>query len=511
MSIDKRARAAFRATITDRILLRRYDRAVVALENAEDDLNEARHEVTQTQRRLRRVIHRIESAQQPTRPPVRDLGDPAYTPPRREPPVIVNPPRGAGMAGAPRRIDPIQPSMSDATVHENGTFSVGVGGSMFLVDGNAADAYEYIEGGLDTPRQIVLRVKGDIGRVSLGHAYSKHSPDAFRSGKGWDIDVVFIGNGNSSKLGPLFLGSKEADHGVFATCDRALFFNVGVHADNDPYAFRQYGYCREFAFVNTWVVANPEYVEGGKRIHRSAFLLHKDWESFTLKGYKPLDQLFEEHVCYFQGGGFTQVLDSNLYGGRRTGYQFRPHGDGLYPSPATHGDFIADGNYSDGFGWNHDKESGGNWLTNWFSGEYKVRISNNRCVDARYGCLGISRGVDSSEPPVTHDNLSHSNVYIWGNEFENRRASRSCVSIADARMVHFGEDNDFIGPDNGSHTMTLGSQWGWKFAGAKVPHDWAWYGELALPHWPVHLYEADTDSLKLLSNSSHSARMVSIR
>lgn len=449
----------------------------------------------------------------PTRPPTRPPVDPTdpVDPPTRppvdppiDPPVIDPPPVGPGMDGAPQRVEPVWPTVIDAFVYSDGTWAI-PGGPR--TPGMARDAYEAVEVTLQSPRKIVLGIEGNVGPVSMGHAYSKWGDDIFRSPKGWEIDVAFMGQSPSSSVGPVFLGSTAADEGKFDVCKSASFFGIGINGESGTYAFRQHGYCEEFIFDKVWIVPH-EVTKSLSVPYISSFNFHKDWERMTLKRYEPRGMQTREHVAYIKGGGFTQVLDSNLFGGRRTGFQDRSHQDGNYPSPPRHGDFIADGNYAEGFGFDHVKASGGQWLTVWSSLEYKVRISNNRCTDARYGCLGISKGVESSEPYLTDDGLSHSNVYIWGNEFENKRAQRSCVSIADARMVHLGEGNSFIGPDNGSHTMVFGSQWGWQNAGAQVPNDWAWYGDAALPTWPVHVYESGTDSFRLLTDVDNAAKLV---
>lgn len=500
---------SFRARITDPINLRKFDRALSFAEEAEDERETAEFGLQRADRRLRRIVARITADQrraEPLPPPV--IVDP---PPRQRPPVT--PPNGGwiapGMSAAPRRIDPVQPSraMIDAEVFENGTWRIVHTGRTGF--GMARDAYEAFEATLDSPRKIVLKIHGNVGRVSMGHAYSKHSSDLFRSERGWMIDVAFVGADDNAAVGPVFLGSRSEDAGTFDVCKSAHFFGVGINADPDPYAFRQHGYLEELIFDKVWINENAGYVAQAG-MHRSAFLFHNDWEHLTLKGYEPRGMRMEEHVAYIQGGGFTQILDCNLYGGRRTGYQDRSHQDSDYPSPPRHGAFIADGNWAEGFGFNHSEASGGQWLTNWFSGEYPVRISNNRCTDARYGCLGIAKGVPTSMPYLTHDGLSHSNVYIWGNEFENKRAQRTCVSLADARMIHFGEGNDFTGPVHGGHTMVFGSQWGWKNAGAQVPIDWGFYGAAALPTWSTHRYMRVSDVFQLLTDGQHLARLVAV-
>lgn len=507
---------SFRRTILETSSLRKFDRARDAVEDATYEAGEADIELRKAERRLRRIVARIGREQ---REPTRPLTDPLVTPPTVRPPVdpppvgppvIIDPPPygGSRMVGAPQRVEPIKPTAIDAMVFEDGTFALVYGHDMGpRHPGMARDAYAAVEATLSTPRKIALAIHGNVGRVSLGYAYSPYSDDLFKTDKGWPIDVTFVGGNASAAVGPIFVGSNAGDLTKFDICRSASFFDIGINGSPDPYAFRQHDYIEELIFDRVWIVPNAGYVAQAG-MHRSAFLLNGDWEHMTLKRYEPRGMRMEEHVAYIQGGGFTQVLDCNLFGGRRTGYQDRSHQDSQYPSPTRHGDFIADGNYAEGFGFNHSEASGGQWLTNWFSGEYKVRISNNRCTDARYGCLGIAKGTPSSEPYLTEDGLSHSNVYIWGNEFENKRAQRSCVSIADARMVHFGEGNRFAGPEHGAHTMVLGSQWGWKNAAAVVPKDWAWYGVEAMPLWPVVQYLPGTDSFQLLSYEDHRAHLV---
>tara|TARA_R110002126_G_scaffold188431_1_gene336820 strand:+ start:1558 stop:3060 length:1503 start_codon:yes stop_codon:yes gene_type:complete len=417
------------------------------------------------------------------------------TVPPVDPPDIVVPP-SRGMAGAPERVDPIRPSRTRVDAHVfPGRYEIG--GKSF--PGLPADAYAAVDETLRGEGVIVLGIYGDVGRVSLGHAYSKWSDDKFEDKDSIGIQVVFIGLDAGAAVGPIFLGSRDEDRDKFDPVDTASFFDIGIKGESGTYAFRQHGWIREMIWDRVWIKPHP-VTQSMSVPYLSAFNFHKDWDSLTLKAYEPRGLQLGEHVAYIKGGGFTQILDCNLFGGRRTGFQDRSHGDdgSGHPSPKRHGAFIADGNFAEGFGWNHINESGGQWMTVWSSLEFPVRISNNTCTDARYGCLGISKGVTSSDPYVTDDGWSHSNVYIWGNTFENKRAKRSCVSITDVRDgIHFGTGNDFTGPDVGSHTMVFGSQWGFKNAGTTQPEVWKFYSEL--PTWPVHRYMPETDTFELIT------------
>lgn len=493
----------FRSNIPDATLVRKFDRALSAVEDAEYDLDEAKSIRSRAARRLNRIVLRIQA----------ELRDAPKTRPdtRREPPIIDPPPTTPHtMADAPERIEPPTLPEPDVLVYADGRYRIPGDLTLKFYSGTPRDAYAAVEAKLTRPRRIVLGIYGNVGMVGLGHAYSIYGDDQFNAKGDWKIDVAFVGMGASAAVGPVFLGSREQDAGKFSVCDSAHFKSIGINGDSGTYAFRQHGYCRDFTFEDVWIVRHPN-MAGMDVPYISAFMLHKDWDSMTLKGYQPRGMKLGEHVAYLKGGGFTQLLDNNLFGGRRTGFQDRSHGrdsDGQI-SPSRHGDFVADGNWADGFGFNHAEASGGQWMTVWSSLESKVRISNNRCTDARYGCLGISKGVASSNPYLTHDGLSHSNVYIFGNEFENKRAQRSCVSLADARAIHMGAGNKFTGPRFGAHTMVFGSQWGWKHAGAQVPNTWWYYGREAIPTWPVHQYMPATDSFHEMDEMSHMLHLVS--
>ena len=415
------------------------------------------------------------------------------TVPPVDPPDIAVPP-SRGMAGAPERVDPTRPSRTriDAHVYP-GRYEIG--GESF--PGLPADAYAAVDETLRGEGTVVLGIYGDVGRVSLGHAYSKWSADLFTDKDSIGIQVVFIGLDAGAAVGPLFLGSRDGDAANFDPVDSAKFFDLGIKGESGVYAFRQHGYCREIVFDRMWIVPHP--VTQSKSVpYISAFLLHKDWESLTVKGYEPRGLQLGEHVFYIQGGGFTQVLDCNLFGGRRTGFQDRSHQDSAYPSPPRHGDFIADGNWAESFGFNHVEESGGQWLTVWYSGEHSVRISNNTLIDGRYGALGISKGVDSSEPYLTVDGWSHSDIYIWGNKFETKRSKRATVSITDVRdSINFGAGNVFVGPDLTNHALVFGSQWGYKTSGSTQPVNWIFHNEK--PTWPTWRYMPETDTFELIT------------
>lgn len=379
--------------------------------------------------------------------------------PHHEPPIgpPLDPP-GDLPEGAPDRVEPVKPTEIHAHV---------------MPGESVRDAYEKADSLLAEGETVVLGIHGAAGAASMGFAYSQSSSDLFHDKDPEGINVAFIGMTEDAEIGPLFLGQKSED---FDPVKRAEFYDIGIHGRVDSFAVRQSGYVENIVFDNFWIVVNP----GMESTYTSGFHFHEDWKSLTLKRYQARNLPLREHCFYIKHGGFTQVLDCELYGGNRTGFQARPHSL-PFSSPAPHGAFIADGNWANDFGWNHNQGDGGQWITVWCSLEYPVRISNNRCTNARFGCLGILRGAPSQGPYTTDDNWSHSNVYVYGNSMENNQSSRNCTEIVDARRVTIGEGNKL----EGLRPMAFGSQFS-DYVGARAP------GEViyeTTPDWKIYNYE----------------------
>jgi len=381
------------------------------------------------------------------------------------------------------RFDPVVPENVHAIVEE-GFFLVDE--QIIESDNSLADAYAYVDATLPPDRAVVLGIVGKAGHMGVGAAYSTWSPFLLKDKEGI-IDVKVIGLSSDAEVGPLFLGEQ------YFPVKNAHFFNIGIRGQVDTFGVRQAGYAENIVFDNFWVY-EPEEVDP-LFIYGSAIYLSKDWKNLTLKRYQPRGLVVREHCFYLKPGGRTQILDCELWGGDRTGFQMRPH-QAPTLTPYPHGDILIDGNYADSFGWNHAVKDGGGWITVWTSLENNVSIRNNTCINARYGCLVISQGPPQSDPYLTVDDFSHSNIWITNNIFENLNGDRNCVSIAATRKFYLGEYNQFI---SNKKPMTVNSDWSFKYTDALPVKEWFIDGRKAFPKWLTYEYNYATEQYDLLS------------
>lgn len=436
--------------------------------------------------RQARLLEQLENARgvEPTDPPVDPptRGDPPVDPPPVDPPPTVPPPLSWG--AAPERIEPYRPAAVHAEVYPDGTFTFD--GQRF--QGGAVEAYSAVDATLGTG-PVVLGIHGRAGPVDVGHAYSKWSDTYLKDKDAVGVEVYFVGRTPDAEIGPTFLGSREQDAGVFSPAAQVGFVDIGIRGSSGSFAVLQYGDVGELTFDGFWVLPDPGMASDGAT-YASAFHMGEDWEVLTFKGYQPRGLKLREHCFYLKPGGITQVLDCELFGGRRTGFQARPHSLPK-PSPKPHGFFIADGNFAEDFGWNWTAAEGGQWISVWCSLEYPVRISNNRLTGARYGALGILKGVMSSGPYLTDDGWSHSNVFVYGNSFETGN-DRAAVVVNDTRVLHWGPGNEVI--TTHPIPLTFGNEFGAVHANARRPGLVRFYGADSVPTFPVFEFDLGTGS-----------------
>lgn len=354
-----------------------------------------------------------------------------------------DPPRDRGTWVSPlERLDPVRPTSIDAEIR-SGSWRF-PGGEFVAAEYPARAAYEAVEQRAGHEGLVTIGVSGAGGRVSLGGSGWGRS-DASIVQDDEPIEVAYVGLDDGAELGPIFLGGDDYEVAYVA------FHGLGIRGHSDSFAIRQNGPAGEIVFDEFWILEHHEVERYTSGLH-----LHGDWERLTLKGYQPRGLAFREHVFYLKPGGVIQVLDCNLWGGNYTGLQARSHGestDGRYAaSPAPHGEILIEGNYCDGWGWNHDGGGGGAWLSVWCSLEYTVAVRGNVLTDGRYAGLGILQGVPYTSPYLTEDGYSHADVWVEGNSFETRRSSRAAGTFTAARELHFAGENVF---DGGAHDLVF--------------------------------------------------------
>ena len=376
------------------------------------------------------------------------------------------------------RFDPVRPTDVHAHIYP-GRYVMPSGESV-QSDYPVADAYEALEPYVDG--LVVLGIHGAAGRVAIGTSWSKWDHALLNDDE--PVEVAFVGLDDAAEVGPLMLGSGIQD------VHRAEFYDLGIRGAPDTFAVRLAGKVDHLVFDGFWILPAPNV-----ELYTSGIYLSRDWETLTLKDYEARGLPFREHCFYLKPGGRTQVLDCELWGGNYTGSQCRSSGpttDGKHgPSPIPHGEILYEGNFADGFGWNHINPGGGRWITIWSSLENRVAIRGNALTDGRYGGLGVSQGVPSTSPYLTTDNYSHAEVWIEGNEFRTPRSSRSTGGLTAAREIHFAGTNVFQG---GPRDLVLNGWWSQKYTEALPVGSIIVHGLTAIPDAEAIEYDMPTDS-----------------
>lgn len=393
-----------------------------------------------------------------------------------------------------KRIDPVVPEGYHAIIYED----VFVIGSRRIPSANpAADAYKLIDSRLKEGETVVLAVADPAGRVGIGSGWSPQDAFVLKDKDREGVNVAFVGVTPEATVGPLFLGE------TFHRVERAEFHNIGIKGAQDSFAIRQKGKVHNLIFNNFWVQKPQGYPQN---TYQSLFHLHKDWDLLILKGYQARKHRVQHHCFYLKHGGAFQVLDCELWGGNRSGFQARPHASEPYPSPAPHGDILVEGNFAHGFGWNHVNPDGGGWITIWSSLDNKVVVRNNTCTDARYGCFVISQGLPDSEPYVTEEGYAHELVWFENNIFENKRSQRACVSFTATKLLLMGPGNHFTSNNN---AMEIDTWWSSNFTDAKPVARWFIYGRESIPSFPIHYWDRKEAKYKTYTRQQVLGRVIS--
>lgn len=381
-----------------------------------------------------------------------------------------------------KRIDPVVPEQYHAIIVDGAYY---IGERRFPSSQPVADAYKVVDKTLREGQTVVLGVQEPTGMVGIGSGWSVSDTFLLVDKDKEGVNVSFVGLTPQATVGPLFLGE------TFHRVERAEFHNIGIRGAQDAFAIRQKGKVHNLTFNNFWVTKPVGYPQN---TYQSLFHLHEDWEQLIIKGYQARNHKIQHHCFYLKNGGAFQILDNELWGGNRSGFQARPSASKPYTSPAPHGDILVEGNFAHGFGWNHALPDGGGWITIWSSLEQKVVVRNNTCTDARFSCFVIAHGLPDSEPYTNKDGRTHRIIYFENNIFENKRAQRACTSFTSARLVIMGPGNHFTSGSN--HAMEIDTWWGANYTDAKPVGRWAIVGRESFPAFPIHYWDWKTSAYK---------------
>jgi len=293
---------------------------------------------------------------------------------------------------------------------------------------------------------IIIGVHDDAGPVAVGGLYNAdggRSVTVREKDGGWrplKIELVGLSDHAEVRLGWTGKWGYPAHVGAY---------HIGLRGDDDSFIIRANEPAGTVILDGCWFLTSKRFPEPDAR-HASG--MHLDewetlvWRRHQWRGATPdaPGALFREHVGYLKSSrGVTWILENNLLGGNRTGFQIRPGADDE-GNPVPVGPVVIAHNYADGYGWTHGSDGatreGGSCITVWSSPNAPVFLFRNRITDARYGCLMVgAQGVERNW--LNEAGFPIQAVYIAGNVFENARGDRETVSISGVEHVRIWADN----------------------------------------------------------------------
>jgi hypothetical protein len=338
-------------------------------------------------------------------------------------------------------------------------------------------------------KPITFGVFDNLGRAVVGGLYNSeadHSITQPDEAGGWakDLEVEFVGLDESCELS---IGwSQQWGYAAYVGV-----FNIGIRGQNDSFILRANDGVGRVIIDGCWWLPFIK-PDGTPTMHASGMHLDKwqtlVWRRHQFRGETP-DQPgtnLREHSAYLkscvgdaESGGGSWIIENDLRGGNRTGFQFRPAPIGQYANPRPRGPIVIAYNFADGYGWNHgdggETYDGGGCITSWIGPESPVYVFRNRISDAKYACLVLS-GQAPERNYLNEDGWPIQSAYIFGNEFENKRGDREAVILSAIENLHLYE-NDIEGSKVAD--VTLDAPWNMEQNGIAIG-TLSIHGELAL-------------------------------
>ena len=209
---------------------------------------------------------------------------------------------------------------------------------------------------------------------------------------------------------------------------------------------------------------------------------------------------FREHSAYLKASrGETWILENDLRGGNRTGFQIRPE---VGETDRPIGPVIIAYNHAHGYGWNNgstpETYDGGSALSVWTNPESATFIFRNEITDAKYGCLMVG-----GQPPgrnwLNANGFPMSTVFVAENVFTNPRGDRGAVSLTSIEDLHL-YGNEISG------RLTLNSEWGMRRHGIANGEMYLYDPETARA--PIHTYDPNQERTRQMSDAEKSELLV---
>jgi len=313
--------------------------------------------------------------------------------------------------------------------------------------GNAvANAYRAsIAAGQELP--ITFGVYGNAKEAIICGIYNPNGDQSVtqEDGAGGYADIEFVGLDQKCEV---ILGwSREWGFAKYIGA-----YNIGLRGDSDSFIIRANQGVGKLIIDGCWWLESRSHT--GMQMHTSGMHIDK-WETLVWRRHKWRGQEpgspginLQEHSAYLKSSrGVTWILENDLRGGNRTGFQIRPDLGNDVPI----GDVVIAFNVADGYGFNFGTDpstaAGGGCITVWSNPNARTFIYGNRITNARYGCLVVS-GQPPEKNHLNGNGFPIQNVYIADNVFENRQGNRSPFSVTSVEHAYIWE-NLIQGPAQG--------------------------------------------------------------
>ena len=219
-------------------------------------------------------------------------------------------------------------------------------------------------------------------------------------------------------------------------------FNIGLRGPNDSFVIRANSGIGRLIIDGCWWLAHTEFAQRGGR-HASG--MHIDnWDLLVWRRHKWRGETPEspginlrEHSGYLKSSnGETWIVQNDLRGGNRTGFQIRPQASN---NDRPVGPVVIAYNRAEGYGWNNGSTpetfDGGSAISVWSNPDAPTFIFRNTITDAKYGCLMV--GAQDHERNWYNDQgYPIADVHVAENVFDNPRADRGAVSVSGVEALH---------------------------------------------------------------------------
>lgn len=297
-----------------------------------------------------------------------------------------------------------------------------------------------VASGHDGP--VTFGVFDDAGfiEIATGGRWSDRSIIVENPNGGFSpVSIEFVGLDDSCEVG-MNWGSK------WGSTDYVGLYNIGLRGTDNSFVIHGKDSIGKLVMDGCWWLAHESYAQTGGR-HASG--IHLDncgslvWRRHKWRGVQPDDPgiNLREHSGYFKSLlGPAWIVENNLNGGGRTGFQIRPARDDGDPRPA--GPLVISHNTAISYGWNTPGD-GGSCITVWANPDYPTFFIRNTVVDAKYGAMTLT-GQGNSRNHNNGNGFPISEAWFFENVLENSRGDRDVLSVSAVEVVRFFE-NDFRG------------------------------------------------------------------